>query len=87
MRSLLLEELGKGHYLIANYSIAEEHGGGGYGHFSPIAAYDEASDMFLIIDVWWDWDQFWIKSELLYQSINGIDSESGKTRGIIVINK
>lgn len=71
-------------YMIAHYTLGvylEDEGG----HFSPVAAYDEASDSVLILDTWAAANSWiWIKLEDLYRSMNTLD---GKTyRGYILID-
>lgn len=71
-------------YMIVNYNLnvmSELNGG----HFSPIGAYDEASDSVLIIETWnafapWEW----LKVYDLYKSMNTKDGNS--YRGYILVN-
>lgn len=59
----------------------------GHGHFSPIAAYDAVSDSVLILDVAkFKYPPFWVNVNDLLGSIQTIDSDSGKSRGILLIN-
>jgi hypothetical protein len=62
-------------------------GGIGEGHHSPLTAYNQTADMFLILDVWKFSEPFWIKTDLLYQCITEIDPDSGKPRGFIQIKQ
>ena len=56
----------------------------GAGHFSPIAAYDGASDSVLILDVAkFKYPPFWVSVADLLNAMNTIDSDSGKSRGLI----
>jgi hypothetical protein len=56
----------------------------GAGHFSPIAAYDSASDSVLIVDVAkFKYPPFWVSVVDLLNAMNTIDSDSGKSRGLI----
>lgn len=60
----------------------------GNGHFSPIAAYNEKSDRFLILDVArYKYPPFWVRARDLWKAINTLDSENSKTRGFIVIKR
>jgi hypothetical protein len=72
--------------VIANYSripLDQE----GDGHISPIAAYDAETDSFLVLDVarykypaaWVSFDQFWA-------AMLRIDSESGLSRGALILS-
>ena len=54
------------------------------GHISPIAAYSEEEDMFLVMDVWPDVPPFWVSVELLWENMSSaVDEVSGLTRGFI----
>lgn len=85
-REYLVENLRQGNdYVLINYlrrSIGQERGG----HISPIAAYHEESDRFLVLDVSrYKYPPVWVTAEELWQSIDTIDSVSGKTRGFLLI--
>jgi len=59
----------------------------GHGHFSPIAAYDAHSDSVLILDVAkFKYPPFWVKVSDLLVSIQTLDTDSGKSRGLLVIH-
>lgn len=56
----------------------------GDGHFSPIAAYDERSDRFLVLDVArYKYPAFWVKTQDLWQAIHTQDGK--RYRGFIII--
>lgn len=56
-------------------------------HFSPLAAYDEATDSFLILDVArYKFPPVWVPAADLFDAMNTLDSESGQTRGFIVVS-
>jgi hypothetical protein len=56
-------------------------------HFSPLGAYDEATDSFLILDVArYKFPPVWVKAEDLFRAMNTMDTDSGKTRGFIVVS-
>ena len=75
-----------GNFLVVNY-LRRSLGQKGGGHISPIAAYHEQSDQFLILDVArYRYSPVWVKAETLWESMNTIDSVSGKTRGLIMID-
>ena len=58
----------------------------GLGHFSPIGAYDADSDSVLILDVAkFKYPPFWVSLSDLLASIQSVDTDSGKTRGLLVI--
>jgi len=55
-------------------------------HFSPLAAYDAETDSFLIMDVArYKFPPAWTSAENLYNAMNTLDSDSGKSRGFIVV--
>jgi hypothetical protein len=56
------------------------------GHFSPVIAYHESSDSFLIMDVWPDTQPFWICWELLWKACAHPDTSTGLQRGFSVID-
>jgi hypothetical protein len=56
-------------------------------HFSPLAAYDEASDSFLVLDVArYKFPPVWVTAADLFDAMNTLDTDSGKTRGFIVVS-
>ncbi|MFN8609713.1 MAG: phytochelatin synthase family protein [Vulcanimicrobiota bacterium] len=60
----------------------------GGAHFSPLAAYDQASDRFLMLDVArFRYPPYWITAESLFAAMNTTDSQSGKTRGYLLISR
>ncbi|MDJ0578839.1 phytochelatin synthase family protein [Crocosphaera sp.] len=73
-------------FVLVNYlrsSIGQQRGG----HISPIAAYHEESDRFLILDVSrYKYPPVWVKAEELWNATNTIDSTSEKTRGFVLIS-
>lgn len=72
-------------YLVVNYDRAALHQAGG-GHISPVAAYDAASDSFLILDVAAQKYPFtWVPAPALWQAMSGIDKGSGLTRGFALV--
>ena len=73
-------------FVLVNYlrsSIGQEK----WGHISPIAAYDENSDRFLILDVArYKYPPVWVKTEELWQATRTTDRVSGKTRGFVLVS-
>lgn len=82
------EALGKkDHFVIINFARAPLEQTGGT-HFSPLAAYHAGSDRFLVMDVArFRYPPFWVKTEDLFRSMNTVDSDSGDTRGYILVWK
>jgi hypothetical protein len=87
-RSLLRQNLSeRDNFAIVNYlrkTIGQERGG----HISPIAAYNQRTDRFLILDVSrYKYPPVWVKAVDLWQAIKTMDSDSGKTRGFVLVTK
>lgn len=76
------------HFVIVNYlrmTIGQERGG----HISPLAAYDEAADRFLILDVArYKYPPVWVTASDLFAAMNTNDSDNdNKTRGFVLVSK
>jgi hypothetical protein len=76
------------HYVIVNYlrrTLGQQTGG----HISPLAAYDEKQDRFLILDVArYKYPPVWVSSADLYAAMNTPDAiNGGKTRGYVLVSK
>ncbi|MDJ0731910.1 MAG: phytochelatin synthase family protein [Crocosphaera sp.] len=73
-------------FVLVNYlrsTIGQERGG----HISPIAAYHQSSDRFLVLDVSrYKYPPIWVKAEDLWNATNTIDSASEKMRGFVLIS-
>ncbi|KAF4658613.1 hypothetical protein FOZ61_005501 [Perkinsus olseni] len=60
----------------------------GCGHYSPVAAYDEASDLCLVMDVArFKYPPHWVPLPLLHKATTTIDNTTGMSRGFIVVSK
>lgn len=86
-RELAKTNLAKsGDYLLVNY----QRGALGQrptGHISPLAAYNIASDRFLILDVAaYKYPPVWVKAQDLWAGMNAVDPSAGRTRGFVVVN-
>lgn len=72
-------------FLVVNY-LRSALGQQTYGHFSPVAAYDEARDRFLILDVArYKYPPVWVRSEELYAAMQTYDRDAKATRGYMVV--
>lgn len=76
------------HFMIVNYlrkAIGQEAGG----HISPLAAYDQDTDRFLILDVSrYKYPPVWIEAAQLFDAMNTEDSDNGnKTRGYVSVSR
>src|SRR5271165_6968988 len=77
----------KNHFVLVNYlrkALGEETGG----HISPLAAYDEKADRFLILDVArYKYPPVWVKTADLFDAMNTPDSDNdNKTRGYVLVS-
>ncbi|NET62002.1 MAG: glutathione gamma-glutamylcysteinyltransferase [Symploca sp. SIO2E6] len=86
-RNLVVKNLQEpNNFVLVNYlrkTIRQEIGG----HISPVAAYNQETDRFLILDVSrYKYPPVWVKAEELWQAIATIDSTSGKTRGFVLVS-
>ncbi|WP_305984212.1 phytochelatin synthase family protein [Roseibium sp. MMSF_3544] len=75
-------------FVIVNYlrkSIGQETGG----HHSPLAAYDEDTDRFLILDVArYKYPPVWVDAATLFDAMNTVDKDNdGKTRGYLTVSR
>ena len=78
----------KDHFVIVNYlrkALGQEIGG----HISPLAAYDEKADRFLILDVArYKYPPVWVKASDLFDAMNTSDAANdNKTRGYVIVAK
>lgn len=55
------------------------------GHHSPIGGYLEKEDLVFVLDVYDPFKPFLVNSERLYEAMNTMDDEAGKTRGLLLI--
>lgn len=71
-------------YLVVNYNrskIGQNTGG----HISPVAAYNAASDMFLVLDVSrYKYPPFWVTARELYRAMN-VKTGAGITHGYVTV--
>jgi hypothetical protein len=74
-------------YVIVNYdrrALNQE----GAGHISPVAAYHEATDRYLIMDVArYRYPPVWVGAGELWSAMHAVDAASGKSRGYIIVAK
>jgi len=57
----------------------------GGGHFSPIAAYDATTDRMLLADVSFHTQPAWAPIDVAHKGSSTIDSESGVSHGLLVV--
>jgi len=73
-------------FLIVSYT-RQVIGQTGTGHFSPIGAYDEASDHVLVLDTArFKYGPHWIPLQLMFDALLPIDKDTGKSRGYAVLS-
>ena len=70
--------------LVVNYS-RRAVGQAGFGHFSPILAFDGLSDRGLILDVASRFEPVWITSSDLLDAMLTIDRGTKRTRGLVLV--
>jgi Phytochelatin synthase len=73
-------------FVLVNYlrkTIGQQTGG----HISPLAAYSEKTDRFLILDVSrYKYPPVWVKTAELWNSMNTLDTDAGKSRGFVIVS-
>ncbi len=72
-------------FMIVNYhrSAIGQTGGG---HISPIAAYHQQTDQFLILDVSsYKYPPVWVSATMLWNAMNTGDAVSDQTRGYLIV--
>lgn len=97
-RRLLVRVLDRadGGYLIANYQRGQVGQGGATvteaaigafsGHHSPLSAFHAGADRVLILDVArYRYPPVWVDATALYESMRGVDLDSGKSRGLLEV--
>jgi hypothetical protein len=73
--------------LLVNYH-RQGIGQAGGGHISPLAAFDEASDKVLILDVArYRYPAIWAPVAQLLQAMQMTDRDSGRSRGLVLIRR
>lgn len=85
--AILASSRRQGLYLMANISrkVLSQTG---EGHFTPIGGYHSPSDRVLLFDTArYKYPPHWVEIPKLYDSINTIDSENGKLRGVIAFSQ
>jgi hypothetical protein len=78
----------RNHYVVVNYlrsAMGQERGG----HISALAAYDEATDRFLVLDVSrYKYPPVWVKAADLYSAMDTTDADNhSRRRGFVLIRK
>ena len=73
-------------FLVVSYT-RKVVGQTGTGHFSPIGAYDEASDHVLLLDTArFKYGPHWIPLELMFDAMLPLDPDTGKSRGYLILS-
>jgi hypothetical protein len=88
MRARLMAALGQSDSrVIVNFDRASL-GQEGEGHFSPLVAYDPASDSFLILDVArYKYPPAWVNFTDLDIAMRTVDAASGLSRGALIVTR
>jgi hypothetical protein len=73
-------------FMIVNYrreAVGQNRGG----HFSPLAAWHEGSDRFLVLDTAdYKYPPVWVPAATLYEAMSDVDLASGRSRGYIAVS-
>ncbi|MDO8314244.1 MAG: phytochelatin synthase family protein [Rugosibacter sp.] len=76
-----------GDFILVNYqrgALGQKESG----HISPLAAYNAASDRFLILDVAaYKYPPVWVSAQALWAAMNTMDKSAGHTRGFVVVKQ
>ena len=73
-------------FMIVNYR-REVLGQNRGGHFSPLAAWHEGSDRFLVLDTAdYKYPPVWVPAATLYEAMSDVDLASGRSRGYIAVS-
>jgi Phytochelatin synthase len=88
-RNAAINELaGASRFVLVNY-LRSALGQKTSGHISPLAAYDAATDRFLILDVSrYKYPPVWVEAPSIFAAMNTADSDAaGKTRGYVIVGR
>ena len=71
-------------FVIVNYfrRVLDQFG---WGHISPLGAYNSDADSFLILDVAQNLSPVWVKTDVLYQAMLANDGLLNEPRGFILV--
>ncbi len=84
-KKILITAIANNQFIIVNFLRSSLHEKGG-GHHSPLAAYNEKTDRFLLLDVArYKYPAYWVKAEDLWKAVNTMDKTT--SRGIIIISQ
>lgn len=77
----------KSEYIIVNFARKGLNEVGA-GHMSPLAAYDKATDRFLLMDVArYKYPPVWVTTSQLWSAMHTIDFDAKAYRGFVIISK
>ena len=86
-RDLAKQYLGKsGCFVVVNYlrKLLDQFG---WGHISPLGAYNSEADSFLILDVAQNRSPVWVKTNILYQAMIANDGLFNESRGFVLVDR
>jgi hypothetical protein len=81
-----LRRIGDGRQYLVNFQRGPIFGWGG-GHHSPLGGYLADTDEVLVLDVNPSVRPFLIRTELLWKAMREVDAETGKPRGLIIVER
>jgi sterol desaturase/sphingolipid hydroxylase (fatty acid hydroxylase superfamily) len=73
--------------VLANFHVGTLEGSDQPGHHSPVAGYLAEHDMVLIIDTNAARGSFLVTTEQLWKACNAVDSSTGQSRGLVILQK
>ena len=86
-RDLAKEYLNKSDcFVIVNYfrKLLDQFG---WGHISPLGAYNSEADSFLILDVAQNRSPVWVKTDILYRAMIANDGLFNESRGFVLVTR
>lgn len=86
-REIARKAIHNNQYIIVNFARAGL-GEQGYGHLSPLAAYDAQSDRFLMLDVArYRYPSVWVKTQNLWAAMHSVDKDARAYRVFLIVSK
>jgi len=78
----------KDQFLVVNFERKAMGQAGKTGHFSPVGAYNEQENKFLVLEVAiFKYPVYWVDAELLWKAMSTQDRVSQKNRGFVIVSQ
>ena len=85
LRAMVREALRQsGVRVLLNYHMSTLGQTPWQGHVSPVAAYHEPTDSFLIMDTWPQTEPVWAPAARIWEATRHVDQKSKRSRGIVI---